>query len=101
MSMSDVHADSNTVLFLVRNDTTPYFTVSKTTRTSPECITGLIYKLLSSFHEGKPAAERMGRPPLRNTCNIIKVESAISKDRRHTVLEVAEITGRGKRCIGY
>ena len=38
----------------------------------------------------------MGRPPLRNTGNVKKVESAVSKDRRHTVHYLAEITGLGK-----
>ena len=41
----------------------------------------------------KPAAERMGRPPLRSTGNVTKVESAISNDRRHTVRDLAEISG--------
>ena len=63
------------------------------TRTSQECITALEYKLLSRFREGKPAAERMGRPPLRSTGNVTKVESAISNERRHTVCDLAEISG--------
>ena len=41
---------------------------------------------------GKTAA-RMGRPPLRSTGNVTKVESAISNDRRHTVRDLAEISG--------
>ena len=41
----------------------------------------------------KVAAERMGRPPLRSTGNVTKVESAISNDRRHTVRDLAEISG--------
>ena len=42
---------------------------------------------------GKLAAERMGRPPLRKTGNVTKVESAISNDRRHTVRDLSEISG--------
>ena len=34
----------------------------------------------------------MGRPPLRNTGDVTKVESAVSNDRRHTVRDLAEIT---------
>ena len=49
--------------------------------------------LLSRFREEKPAAERMGRQPLRCTGNVTKVESAISNDRRHTVRDLAEIPG--------
>ena len=45
------------------------------------------------FREGKPAAERMGRPPLRNTRIVKKVESAVSNDRRHTVCYLAEKRG--------
>ena len=36
----------------------------------------------------------MGRPPLRSTGNITKVESAISNDRRHRVRDIAEISGK-------
>ena len=86
-------ADSDTILFRVQNDTTRNFKVSKATRTSPECITALENKLLSRFREGKPEAERMGRRPLRSTGNHTKVESAISNDRRHTVHDLAEISG--------
>ena len=42
---------------------------------------------------GKPAAERMGRPPLRSTGNVTKVESAISIDRRHMACDLSEISG--------
>ena len=38
----------------------------------------------------------MGRPPLRSTGNVTKVESGISNDRRHTVRDLAIISGRGK-----
>ena len=67
--------------------------VSKATRISPECITALEYKLLSRFREEKPAGERMGRPPLRSTGKVTKVESAVNNDRRHTVRDLVEISG--------
>ena len=35
----------------------------------------------------------IGRPPLRNTGNVKKVESAVRNDRRHMVGYLAEITG--------
>ena len=53
----------------------------------------LEYKLLSRFREEKPAAERMGRLPLRSTDNATNVESAISNNRRQTVRDLAEISG--------
>ena len=40
----------------------------------------------------------MGRPPL-STGNVTKVESAISNDRRHTVRDLAEISGLGKPTV--
>ena len=55
----------------------------------------LVYKSYSRFREGKPAAERMGRPPLRNTGKGTEVESVISNVRRQTVRYIAEITGWG------
>ena len=39
------------------------------------------------------AAERMGRPPLRNTGKGTEVELVVSNDRRQTVRYLAEITG--------
>ena len=45
------------------------------------------------LREEKPVAKRMGRTPLRSTGNVTKVESAISNDRRHTVRDLAEISG--------
>ena len=86
-------ADSDAILVRVQNDTTRYIKVSKATRTTPECITALDYKLLSRFREENPAAELMGRPLLRSTGNVTKVESAINNDRRHTVRDLAEISG--------
>ena len=53
----------------------------------------LVYKLLSRFREGKAAAERMNRPPLRNTDKGTEVESVVSKDRRQKVRYLAEIIG--------
>ena len=41
----------------------------------------------------------MGRPPLRKTDNVRKVESAVCNDRTHTVRFLAEITGRGKPTL--
>ena len=41
----------------------------------------------------------MGRPPLKSTGNVTKVESAISNDRRHTVRDLAEIAGLGKPTV--
>ena len=41
----------------------------------------------------------MGRPPLRNTGIVKKVESAVSNDRRHTVWYLAEIRGLGKPTV--
>ena len=38
----------------------------------------LVYKLLSRFREGKAAAERMEKPPLRNTDKGMEVESVVS-----------------------
>ena len=49
----------------------------------------LVYKLLSRFREGNPAAEHMGTPLHRNTGNVTKVESAVINNIRHQ----AEITG--------
>ena len=93
-------ADGNTVLFWVRNDTTWYFKLCKTRRISPECITAaLVYKLLSRFCEGKAAAKRIGRPPLWNTGKSTEVESVISKNRRQTMLYLAEITGWGNPTV--
>ena len=60
------------------------------------------FKIQISFEisQGKKAAaELMGRPPLRNTGNVTKVESAISNDRRHTVCDLAEIAGLGKPTV--
>ena len=68
-------------------------TIPLETLKSPECITALEYKLLLRFREEKPAAESMERLPLRSTGNVTKVESAISNDRRHTVRDLAEISG--------
>ena len=53
----------------------------------------LVYKLFSRFREGKPADERMGRPPHRNTGEGTEVESVVSKDRRQTVRYLAERKG--------
>ena len=41
----------------------------------------------------------MGRPPLRSTGNVTKVESAIGNERRQTVRDLAEISGRGKPTV--
>ena len=41
----------------------------------------------------------MGRPPLRSTGNVTKVETAISNDRRHTVSDLDEISGLGKPTV--
>ena len=57
---------------------------------------GLKSQINLRFCEGKPAAERMGRPPLRNTGIFKKVESAVSNDRRHTVCYLADLRGLGK-----
>ena len=65
-------------------------------RTSPECITDLSKQI--NF-EGKPAAERMGRLPLRNIGNVKKVESAVSNDRKHTVRYLAETTRLEKPIV--
>ena len=42
---------------------------------------------------GKPAAERMGRPLLRNTGYVTIAETVVSNDRRDTVSYLAEIIG--------
>ena len=55
----------------------------------------LLYKLLLRFCEVTAAAERMGRPPLRNTGEGTEVESVVSNERRQMVRYLAEITGRG------
>ena len=60
---------------------------------------GLKSQINLRFCEGKPAAERIGRPPLRNTGIVKKVESAVSNDRRHTVCYLAEIRGLGKPSV--
>ena len=54
---------------------------------------GLKSQINFRFRKGKPAAERMRRPPLRNTGIVKKVDSAVSNDRRHTVCYLAEIRG--------
>ena len=46
-----------------------------------------------------PATECMGRPPLKNAGNILKVESAVNDDRRQTVHDLAEIAGCGKSTV--
>ena len=53
----------------------------------------LAYKLFSRFRKEKPAHERMGEPPLRNTGEGTAVESVVSKDRRQKVRYLAERTG--------
>ena len=53
----------------------------------------LVYKLFLRFREGKPADERMGRHPLRNTGEGTEVESVVGKDRRQKVRYLAERTG--------
>ena len=96
MATSDVRAEQRTVMqYWLESRMIPLDTLilSKATRTSPECITALEYKLLSRFRKENPAAELMGRPLLRSTSNVTKVESAINNDRRHTVRDLAEISG--------
>ena len=46
-------ADSNTVLFSLRNDTTRYFKLSKTRRISPECITGFSIQITFEISRGE------------------------------------------------
>ena len=41
----------------------------------------------------------MGRPPLRNTGNATKVQTAVSSDRRHIVRDLSEVTGLGKPTV--
>ena len=41
----------------------------------------------------------MGRPLLRNTGYVTKVESVVSNEKRHTVPYLAEITGLGKHAV--
>ena len=53
----------------------------------------LVHKLFSRFREEKPADERMGKPPLRNTGKGTAVKSVVSKDRRQNVPYLAERTG--------
>ena len=55
----------------------------------------LVYILFPRFREGKPADERMGKPPLRNTGEGTEGESVVSKGRRQNVLYLAERTGQG------
>ena len=51
------------------------------------------------FRDGTAAAERMGRPPLRNTDKGTEVELVVSNDRRQTVRYLAEITGCGNPAV--
>ena len=53
---------------------------------------GLRIQITFEISRGKPAAERMGRPPLRSTGNVTKVQSAIDNDRRHMVRDLVEIS---------
>ena len=53
----------------------------------------------SIFRDGKPAAERMKRTPLRNTGNVKKVESTVSNDGRHTVRYLSKISDGGKPTV--
>ena len=60
---------------------------------------GLNSQINLRFCEGISAEERMGRPPLRSTGIVKKIESAVSNDRRHTVCYLTEIRGLGKPTV--
>ena len=54
-------ADSNTVLFWVRNDTTWYFKLSKTRSISPECITGFRIQVALKISRGDSCSQGYGK----------------------------------------
>ena len=60
----------------------------------------LICKLLSRSYEGKPALERMGRPPLKILAALSKLNqpSATTEDTRW-LTELAKIIGSGKPTV--
>ena len=41
----------------------------------------------------------MGKPPLKSTGNVTKVESDIRNDRRHAARDLAEKSGLGKPTV--
>ena len=43
--------------------------------------------------------EILHQTALRNYCNFTKVESSVSNDIRHMVLDLAELTGLGKSMV--
>ena len=58
---------------------------------------GLKSQINLRFREGKLAAKRMGRPPLRNTGIVKKVESAVRNDSRDGVMVMCN--GNALQCI--
>ena len=96
MATSYVRAEQQTVIKLCfESRMTPLDTLNKVKQEEYHLNVSqaLVYILLLRFHEGKPAYERMGRPPLRNTGKGTEVELVVSNDRGQTVRNLAEITG--------
>ena len=96
MATSYVRAEQRIVIqFCYDSGMTPLDTLSKVKQDEYHLNVSqaLVYKLLSRFREEKPADERMGKPPLRNTGEGTAVESVVSKDRRQKVRYLAERTG--------
>ena len=96
MATSYVRAEQRTVIqFCYDSGMTPLHTLSKVKQDEYHLNVSqaLVYKLFSRFHKGKPADERMGKPPLRNTGKGTAVESVVSKDRRQKVRYLAERSG--------
>ena len=96
MVTSYVRAEQRTVIqFCYDSGMTPLDTLSKVKQDEYHLNVSqtLVYKLFSRFREEKPADERMGKPPLRNTGEGTAVESVVSKDRRQKVRYLAERTG--------
>ena len=70
MATSYVRAEQRTVIqFCFESGMTPLHTLNyvKQDEYHQHVSQALVYKLLSKFREGTAAAERMRKPPLRNT----------------------------------
>ena len=82
---------SSAIMSLIKRDVVTFLIVLLQDECQLNVSQALVYKLIL---QGKPADERMGRPPLRNTRNKgTEVKSVVSKDRRQKVRYLAERTG--------
>ena len=87
MATSYVRAEQRTVIqFCYDSGMTPLDALSKVKQDEYHLNVSqaLVYKLFSRFREEKPADERMGKPPLRNTGEGMAVESVDRQQRQKT-----------------